>query len=78
MLIYTYTYVHIQYIYIYMHICINVHICVCACVCVKSRNITLPTKVCIVKVMVFPVVKYSSENWTIKMAERQRIDSFKL
>ena len=35
----------------------------------KSRNITLPTKVCLVKAMVFPVVKYVSENWTTKKAE---------
>ena len=39
----------------------------------KSRNITLPTKVCIVKAMVFPVVMYGSESWTIKKADRQRI-----
>ena len=39
----------------------------------KSRDITLPTKVCIVKVMVFPVVMYRCENWTIKKAECQRI-----
>ena len=40
----------------------------------KSRDITLPTKVCLVKVMVFPVVTYGCENWTIKKAEHQRID----
>ena len=44
----------------------------------KSRDITLPTKVHIVKTMVFPVVKYGCENWTIKKAECQRIDAFKL
>ena len=44
----------------------------------KSRDITLPTKVCIVKAMVFPVVMYSCESWTIKKAECQRIDAFKL
>ena len=44
----------------------------------KSRDITLPTKVCIVKAMVFPVVTYSCERWTIKKAERQRIDAFEL
>ena len=44
----------------------------------KSRHVTLPTKVCIVKAMVFPVVMYSCENWTIKKAECQRIDAFKL
>ena len=42
----------------------------------KSRDITLPTKVCIVKAMVFPVVMHSCENWTIKKAEHQRIDAF--
>ena len=44
----------------------------------KSRDITLPTKVCIVKVMVFSVVRYSCESWTVKKAEHQRIDAFKL
>ena len=44
----------------------------------KSRDITLPTKVCIVKAMVFPVVMYRCESWTIKKAERQRIDAFEL
>ena len=44
----------------------------------KSRNITLLTKVCIVKAMVFPVVTYNCESWTIKKAECQRIDVFKL
>ena len=44
----------------------------------KTRNITLPTKVHLVKAMVFPVVMYGCENWTIKKAERQRIDAFKL
>ena len=43
----------------------------------KSRNITLPTKVPIVKAMVFAVVVYGCENWTIKKAECQRIDAFK-
>ena len=42
----------------------------------KSRDITLLTKVHIVKIMVFPVVSYGCESWTIKMAERQRIDAF--
>ena len=66
-----------------MHTCVCV--CVCVCVlyiyiyrqescdkprqCVKSRDSILPTKVCIVKAMVFPVVTYSCENWTIKKAE---------
>ena len=44
----------------------------------KSRDITLPTKVCIVKAMVFPVVMYGCEIWAIKMSERQRIDAFEL
>ena len=44
----------------------------------KSRDITLPTKVCIVKAMVFPVVMYGCENWTIKKAECWRIDVFEL
>ena len=45
---------------------------------VKSRDITLPTKVCLVNAMVFPVVMYGCESWTIKKAERQRIDAFEL
>jgi len=44
----------------------------------KSRDITLPTKVHIVKVMVFTVVTYGCERWTIKKAERQRTDAFEL
>ena len=44
----------------------------------KSRDITLPTKVCLVKVMVFPVVTYGCENWTIKKAEHQKTDAFEL
>ena len=44
----------------------------------KSRDITLPTKVHLVKVMIFPVVMYGCESWTIKKAEHQRIDDFKL
>ena len=44
----------------------------------KSRDITLPTKVCVVKAMVFPVVMYGRENWTIKKAEPRRIDAFEL
>ena len=44
----------------------------------KSRDITLPTKVRLVKAMVFPVVMYGCENWTIKKNERQRIDAFQL
>ena len=42
----------------------------------KSKDITLPAKVCIVKAMVLPVVTYSYENWTIKKAEYQRTDAF--
>ena len=44
----------------------------------KRRNITLPTKVCLVKAMVFPVVMYGCESWTVKKAECQRIDAFEL
>ena len=44
----------------------------------KSRDITLPTKVHLVKAMAFPVVRYGCESWTIKKAERQRIDAFEL
>ena len=44
----------------------------------KSRDITLPTKVCLVKAMVFPVVMYGCESWTIKKTKCQRIDAFKL
>ena len=44
----------------------------------KSRDITLPTKVCLVKAMVFPVVMYGCESWTVKKAELRRIDAFEL
>ena len=44
----------------------------------KSRDITLPTKVCLVKAMVFPVVMYGCESWTVKKPGRQRIDAFEL
>ena len=44
----------------------------------KSRDITLPTKIHLVKAMVFPVVMYKCESWTIKKAEHQRIDAFEL
>ena len=44
----------------------------------KSRDITLPTKVCLVKAMVFPVVMYGCESWAIKKAEHRRIDAFEL
>ena len=43
-----------------------------------SRDITLPTKVCLIKAMVFPVVMYGCESWTVKKAEHQRIDAFEL
>ena len=44
----------------------------------KSRDLTLLTKICLVKAMVFPVVMYGCESWTIKKAEGQRIDAFEL
>ena len=44
----------------------------------KSRDITLPKKVCLVKAMVFPVVVYGCESWTVKKAERRKIDAFEL
>ena len=44
----------------------------------KSRDITLPAKICLVKAMVFPVVMYGCETWTIKKAEHQRTDAFEL
>ena len=44
----------------------------------KSRDVTLPTKVCLVKAMVFPVVMYGCESWTVKKAECRRIDAFEL
>ena len=44
----------------------------------KSRDITLPTKICLVKAMVFPVVMYGCESWTVKKAECRRIDAFEL
>ena len=44
----------------------------------KSRDITLPTKVCLVKAMTFPIIMYGCESWTIKKAECQRIDAFEL
>ena len=45
---------------------------------IKKQNITLPAKVCMVKTMVFPVVMYGCESWTIKKAEHQKIDGFEL
>ena len=44
----------------------------------KSRDISLPTKVCLVKAMIFPVVMYGCESWTIKKIEHQRIDAFEV
>ena len=44
----------------------------------KSRDITLPTKICLVKAMVFPVVMYGCESWTVKKAECRKIDAFEL
>ena len=44
----------------------------------KSRDITLPTKVCLITAMVFPVVMYGCESWTVKKAEHRRIDAFEL
>ena len=44
----------------------------------KSRDITLPTKVCLVKAMVFPVVMHGCESWTVKKAKHRRIDAFEL
>ena len=44
----------------------------------QSRDITLPTKVCLVKAMVFPVVMYVRQSWTIQKAERRRVDAFEL
>ena len=44
----------------------------------KSKDITLPTEVCLVKAMAFPVVIYGCESWTVKKAERQRLDAFEL
>ena len=44
----------------------------------KSRDISLPTKVCLVKALVFPLVMYGCESWTIKKAEHQRLDAFEL
>ena len=44
----------------------------------KSRNITLPTKIRLVKAIVFPVVMYGCKSWTVKKAERRRIDAFEL
>ena len=44
----------------------------------KTRDITLPAKVCLVKAVVFPVVMYGCESWTVKKAERQRIDAFEV
>ena len=65
------------YVVVYMCIHIYIHICITLCI-LKSRDITLPTKVLLVKDMVFPVVMYGCESWTVKKAERPRIDAFEL
>ena len=44
----------------------------------KSRDITLPTRVCLIKAMVYPLVMYGCESWTVKKAERQKIDAFEV
>ena len=44
----------------------------------KSRDVTLPTKVCLVKAMIFPLVMYGCESWTVKKVEHRRIDTFEL
>ena len=49
-----------------------------SCTILKSRDITLPTNVPLVKAMVFPVVRYGCEGWTVKKAERRKIDAFEL
>ena len=55
------------------------YLCYCNTICIlKSRDITLPTKVRLVKAMVFPVVMYGCESWTVKTGGRQRIDVFEL
>ena len=57
-----------------MHFIINIYLNMS----MPSRGITLPTKVCLVKAMVFPVVMYGCESWTVKKAEHRRIDTFAL
>ena len=54
----------------------DIHLCMIRSF--KSRDITLPTKVRLVKAMVFPVAMYGCESWTVKKAERRRIDAFEL
>ena len=59
--------------------CLYIHIYICTFSCtLKSRDTTLPTKVSLVKAVVFPVVMYGCESWTVKNAESQRIDAFEL
>ena len=60
------------YLYIYVCVCVSIHICVCV------YTFPLPTKVCLVKVMVFPVALYGCGSWTVKKPEHRRIDSFEL
>ena len=57
-----------------MHFIINIYLNMS----MPSRGITLPTKVCLVKAMVFPIVRYGCESWTVRKAEHQRIDAFEL
>ena len=61
-----------------MCVCMCVCMCVYVCVLEGCRDITLLTKICLVKAMAFPVVKYACESWTIKKVEYQRIDAFEL
>ena len=78
-------------VYIYTHIYKYIHIYMCICALLlgrkaitnldsvlKSRDFTLPTKVHVVKAMIFPVVTYGCESWTVKKAKSRRIDAFKL
>ena len=67
-----YIYIKLLYIYTYTYIYIYVDSIF------KNRDITLPTKIHLVKVMVFPVVMYGCESWTVKKAEHRRIDAFEL
>ena len=67
-----------SYTYIYIYVCVCVCVCVCVHICVCVYTFSLPTKVRLVKVMVFPVVLYGCGSWTVKKAEHRRIDSFEL
>ena len=72
------SYLVIHFIFIFCLALIENYILVMFLIFKMSRNITLPTKVHLVKAMVFPVVIYGCESWTIKKAEHQRIDTFEL